>query len=125
MTVDERFAHIEILSHAHHRVIYGAVAVRVILTHAVADDSRALFMRFVGRQSHFVHRVEDSSLHGFKSVLHSRQSTVQNDEFRIGKHGRMKNFFEGLDIKLSRGFLLFGLFLTPGHLRPPSSLFYP
>ena len=55
--VDERPAHVEVLRHAHHGVVNGAVAVGVVFAHAVADDTRRLLMRFVGQKPHFVHGV--------------------------------------------------------------------
>ena len=104
--VDERHAHIEILRHAHHRVVHGRVAVRVIFTHAVADDARALFVRLVGRQPHVVHGVQDPALHGLQPVLHARQRAVENDVLRIREHGTGQHLFERGQKQTALGFFL-------------------
>ena len=55
--VHEREIDGEILRQTHQRVVYGRVAVRVIFTEHVADDTRAFAVRFVVIQTHFAHGV--------------------------------------------------------------------
>ena len=42
-----RFKQDKRLSHSYHRIVNGAVAVRVVFTHTVAHYTRGLFMRFI------------------------------------------------------------------------------
>ena len=83
----------------------------MVFTHAVADDTRALFMRLIGQKPHVVHGVEYPSLHGLQAVLHARQRPVQNDELRIREHGHGQNFFQGGDENVPLDLLGNGLFL--------------
>ncbi len=68
LPVDQRQAHGEILRHAHQRVVDRAVAVRVILTHHVADDARRFHVFAVGRMPFRVHRIEDAPMHRLEAV---------------------------------------------------------
>ena len=94
VAVDEGHAHIEVLRHAHHRVVHGRIAVRVVFAHALAHDARALFMRLVGGEAHVVHGIEDAPLDGFEPVLHARQGAVEDDVFRIRQHRAGQHLFE-------------------------------
>src|SRR5690606_5921088 len=51
-----------------HRVVDGAVAVRVQLAHDLADDAGALDVPAVGAEPHLVHRVQDPALDGLQPV---------------------------------------------------------
>ncbi len=55
VTVNKLHSHREGLCHTHHCAVDRAVAVGVILAKAVAHDSCALLVRFVGSQPHLVH----------------------------------------------------------------------
>ena len=94
VTVDEFHSHGERLRHSHHCAVNGTVAVGVILTQTVADDTRRLLVGFVGSKSHFVHSVKDTSLHGFETVFDARQSTVENDVLGVRQHTVVHNVFE-------------------------------
>ena len=102
--VDERHAHVEILRHAHHGVVDGAVAVGVILAHAVADDARGLFVRLVGGEPHLGHGVEYAPLNGLEPVLHAGQGAVKNYEFGIGQHGLRHHVLDGSDKHVAGGY---------------------
>ena len=118
VSVDERAPHVEILRHAHHGVVHRGVAVRVIFTHAVADDTRRLLMRLVGRKPHLVHGIENAPLNGFQTVLHAGKGAVENDELRIREHCGRQDLFERRYEQVPLRFFLL-LFLTL-HRRPPS-----
>ena len=94
--VHEHRTHIERLRHSHHCLVNGAVAVRVELTQAVAYDTRALFIRFVGRDAELLHGIQYTTLNGLQSVLDARQRTVEYDRFRIRDHGIAHNVFHCL-----------------------------
>src|SRR5438067_7977899 len=56
---------------------------RVILTHAIADDTRALLERLVVGVPEFEHRVEDPAVDGLEAVAHVWQRAPDDDRHRI------------------------------------------
>src|SRR3546814_16730878 len=72
LAVDQRQAHGEVLRQAHHGVVDRAVAVRVVLTHDVADHARRLAVRPVPVVAGLLHGVEDAAVHGLQPVAHVR-----------------------------------------------------
>ena len=83
MTVGERIAHREILRHAHYRVIYGAVAMRMIFTKNLADDTRGLLVGLGAPHARFLHPVEYAAMHGLHAVPHVGQSAGDYDAHRV------------------------------------------
>ena len=79
VSVYEHHTRIERLRKPYHRVVYAAVAVRMVFTEALANDSRRLLVRFVGSGAQLVHRIKYTSLNGFESVLDSRERSVENN----------------------------------------------
>ena len=65
VTVDQRDLFFEILCHDDQRVIDRTVAVGMIFTHRIADDSRALSEGSVRPDPELMHVIKSSSLHGF------------------------------------------------------------
>ena len=82
VTVHQRHAHGEGLGHAHERVIDGAVTVRVVLAHHLADHAAALDVSTLGAQAELVHAEQDSSLHRLETVAGVRKGTGVDD--RVG-----------------------------------------
>ena len=78
LPVDEHDAHGEVLRHAHQGVVDRLVAVRVVLTHHVADDAGGLHVFLVGRVAVLVHRVEDAPVHGLEAVAGIGQSAAHD-----------------------------------------------
>ena len=68
LAVDQRVAQGEILRHARHRVVDGAIAVRVILAEHLADDTGGLLVRRAGPEAHVVHGVQDAPLHRLQAI---------------------------------------------------------
>ena len=64
MPVNERYAHIKILRHSDHCIIDRCIAVGVIFTEAIADDTGTLAVRLVRRKRKLHHGVEYSALYG-------------------------------------------------------------
>ena len=95
LAVDQRVAHGPFLRQAHEGAIDAGVAVGVVLTHDVADDTCGLLGRGVVEDSVFVHGVEDAAVHGLEAVAHIGQGTGHDDGHGVvdirGLHG-------GLDI---------------------------
>ena len=94
VTVNKQHSRIERLSEFYHRAVYRAVAVRVILTQTVTDDTRRFTVRLVRRSAQLEHRVEYSSLHGLETVLYSRQCSVENNVFAVRQHRIVQYLFE-------------------------------
>src|SRR5262249_36913653 len=63
--------------------IDGRIAVRVILTHYVADRGSGLPVSLVRGQSLLVHPVNDAPVHRFKTVTHIRQRSAYYDRHRV------------------------------------------
>ncbi len=80
LAVDQRVAKREGLRHAHHRLVGGGIAVRVILAEHFADHGRR-FARLRARREAEVlgHGVENPPLHRLQSVAHVRQRPRGDD----------------------------------------------
>ena len=73
VAVHERHAQRERLREAHEGVVDRRVAVRVQLSHDLADDARALDVPAVGTKAHVGHLVQDASLHRLQPVAGVRE----------------------------------------------------
>ena len=73
LAVDQRIAQAEVLRHARHGVIDGGVAVGVVLTQHLADDTGAFLVRSAWVQAHIVHGVEDAAVHRLEAVARIRE----------------------------------------------------
>src|SRR5665811_835222 len=83
LPVDQRVAQRPVLDQPHQRVIDRGVAVRVVLTHNLADDARALVVAAVGTVAPVIHRVDDPAVHGLHAVAHVRKRATDDDRHRI------------------------------------------
>ena len=88
MAVDKRNAHAERLGQAHHGVVYGGVAVRVILADNVADGTGRLHMRTVRRVAGLVHGVQDAAMDRLQAVAHVGQGAADDDAHGIFQERR-------------------------------------
>jgi len=73
VAVHEGVAHGEVLRQPDHSVIYGRVAVGVVLAKDFTHAGGGFFKRFIGGKAGFIHRVEDTPVDGFKAVTHVRE----------------------------------------------------
>ena len=96
MAIDQQRTHAVRLCHTNHGVVDRAVAMRMIFTETIADDTRTLFMRLIGRHAQLAERKQNPALNGLESILHTRERTFQNDMLRIGNHGNVHNLVHGL-----------------------------
>ena len=78
MTVYQHITHGEILRHTYHGLINGGIPVGVIFTHGIADDTGGFTIALVGVQIHFVHGIQDTTLHGLQAVTGIGQCTGNN-----------------------------------------------
>ena len=94
LAVDERVAHAEILREARHRVVNSRVAVRVVLTHRLADNTRRLLERLVVAHAELHHSVEYAALHGLQTVARVGQRAAHDDAHRVVEIALLDFFFE-------------------------------
>ena len=73
LAVDQRVAHVEILRHAHERVVHGRIAVRMEFAEDFADDLRALAVGLRGGEAQLVHAEENAAVDGLEAVAHVGQ----------------------------------------------------
>ncbi len=85
LPVDERVAQREVLRHAHHRVVHGGVAVRMVLADDVADDARGLLVGAVEVVAQLVHGEQHAPMHGLEAVAHVGQRAPHDDRHRVGE----------------------------------------
>ncbi len=90
LTVDQRVAQRERLRHAHQRVVDGRVAVRVVLTHHLADHARRLHVRAVPVVAGFVHGIQHAPVHRLQAVLHVRQGAPDDDAHGVIEVGALE-----------------------------------
>ena len=73
LPIDQRQAHGEVLRHAHERIVDRRVAVRMVLTHHLADDAGRLHILLVPVEPEFVHAEQDAAMHRLQAVAHVGQ----------------------------------------------------
>ena len=84
LAVHQRVAQRERLRHAHHGLVRGDVAVRMILAEHLADDGRRLARPRAGGQAQvLVHGVQDAPLHRLEPVAHVGQRARGDDAQRV------------------------------------------
>ena len=88
LAVDQRRAHHPRLRQPDQGVVDRGVAVRVVLTHHVADDARALGEAAVGPVAAVVHRVEHPAVHRLEAVAYVGQRAADDDRHRVVDVGR-------------------------------------
>src|SRR5699024_5464507 len=81
--VHQRHAHGPPLGEAYQGVVDGAVPVRVIVTHHVADDPCALEVPPVGAVSAVVHGVQHALVDRLEAVTNIGKSTAHDDRHRV------------------------------------------
>ncbi len=79
LPVHQHIAQAEGLGHADEGVVDGSVAVRVVLTHHVADDAGAFLEGLVVLQAHVVHGVQHAAVHRLQAVAHVGQGPADYD----------------------------------------------
>ncbi|ABA48200.1 val start codon [Burkholderia pseudomallei 1710b] len=78
LAVDEHVTQREILSHPDDRVVDRGVAVRMVLTDHVADDTRGLLVRPVPVVVQLVHREQHAPVHGLQAIANIRKGTADD-----------------------------------------------
>ncbi len=83
LPLDHRRAHHPGLRQPDQGVVDRRVAVRVVLTHHVTDDARALGETAVRPVAAVVHRVEDAAVHRLEAVADLGQRAADDDGHRV------------------------------------------
>ena len=85
LAVDQRIALREILRQAHHRVVDRLVAVRMEITHHVADHLGRFLERRAGVEPQLPHHVQDAPVHRLEAVARVGQRAVHDGRQRVGE----------------------------------------
>ena len=83
LAINQRITHVEILRHPDDCVISRVIAMRVIFTDDITDDSRRLHIAPVEGVVQNIHGKQNTTMHGLQAVAHIRQSTTNNDAHGI------------------------------------------
>ena len=70
--------------------VNGTIAVRMVFTEYIADDTRRLSVRLVRRYAQFGHGIQYAAVYGLQTVAHIRQRARYDNRHRIG----YKRFFQ-------------------------------
>ena len=85
LAIHQRVAQREGLRHAHQGVVNGAVAVRVVFPHDVANDGRGFHIFLVPGIALFVHGKQHAAMYRLQAVARVRQGTADNHAHRVIK----------------------------------------
>ena len=94
LAINQRITHVEILRHPDDGVISRIIAMRVIFTDDITDDSRRLHIGSVEGVVQNIHGEQNSTMHGLQAVAHIRQSTANNDTHGIVEVGLPEFIFD-------------------------------
>jgi hypothetical protein len=83
LPVDERIAEREVLRHSYERIIYGDIAVRMVFSQCLADDTHALFVGLVVFDAELLHSVEYPAMDGLQSVAYVGQGAPDDNAHRV------------------------------------------
>ena len=99
LRLDEGVTEAELLAHAHQRVVDRVVAVRVVLAHHLAGDTRAFQRGAIGHGAQVVHAPEDAPVHGLEPVADVGQRTRRDDRHGVIEEGALHLLLDldGLD----------------------------
>ena len=85
LPVDQRIALREILRQTHQRVVDRLVAVRMEITHHVADHLGRFLEGRIGVEPQHAHAVEDAAVHRLQAVARVRQCAIHDGGERVGE----------------------------------------
>ncbi len=92
LPVDQRIARREILREAHQRVIDRLIAVRMEITHHVADDLCRFLESGAGIEPQQPHAVENAPMHGLEPVARVRQRAMHDGGERVSEIALLERF---------------------------------
>src|SRR5699024_4341464 len=83
MTVHQSISHRPVLSHIYQSSVDGAVAMGMIFTHGISDDTGTFSVRLIRPVVQFYHGVKNPSLHRLQSVPYIGKGTGRDDAHGI------------------------------------------
>ena len=96
LTIDERHAQRPILRHTRQGVVDRTIAMRVVVTHYVADDLSALAIGTTRDKPALLARKKDSAVDGFQPVTNVRKSAADDHAHRVIEVARL-HFVDNVD----------------------------
>ena len=78
LTVDQHITHGKVLRHADDGVVNSYIAVRVVFTDNIADDTRRFFIGGIPVVFQLVHRVQHAAVYRLETVADIRQGSTHN-----------------------------------------------
>jgi len=94
VSVDKRISHGPILSHVYQCSVDRAVAVGMVFTHRITDDTGALSVRLVGTVIQFNHGIKNTPLNRLKSVSYIGKRSGGNNAHRVIDVKSLHSFFQ-------------------------------
>ena len=76
LSIDQRIAHRECLSHSDHGLIDGRIPVGMVLTHYVSDHTSGLLIGLIVSHALFIHGVENAPVNGLQPIPDIGQSSA-------------------------------------------------
>ena len=83
LTIDQYISHSKWLSHSYNRVIDGSVAMRVVLTNHITNNSSRFFVRFIIVIAKHIHGVQDPSMNRLQAIPNIRKRPSNNNTHRV------------------------------------------
>jgi hypothetical protein len=105
LAIDQRQPHREVLRHADHGVVDRRIAVRVVLTHHVADDAGGLLVGLRAVVAAILHGVQDAAVDRLEAVAHVREGAAHDHAHGVIEIGAAHLLFDrdGRDVGGGRG----------------------
>src|SRR5690606_16865406 len=104
LPVHQHVTHRERLCHAHDRVVHRGIAVRMVLTDDVADDTRRLLVWLVVVVAELTHRMQHTAMHGLEPVPDIGQRPADYHAHRVVEIRLLHLVFETYRQYLLRNF---------------------
>ena len=94
LAIDQHVAHREILRHAHDGIVNSDVAMRMVFTNHVADNTGRFFVSPIPVVVELVHGIQNTSMHRLQTIAHIGQGATHNHTHRIVEVRAFHLFFE-------------------------------
>ena len=94
MSVHKHISHGPVLCHINQCPVNGAVAVRMIFTHRITDDTRTFSVGLVGPVIQLDHRIKDTSLNRLEAIPYVRKSPGSDNAHGIIDIGALHGLFQ-------------------------------
>jgi len=78
LPLDERHPQRPVLRHSHEGIVDRGIAVRMVFTHHLADDTGGLAIGLIEAEAHPVHGVEDAPMHRLQAIAHVRKRAADD-----------------------------------------------